>query len=139
MITQQAIIVDIDDDTVWLEVERQSTCSQCQVRQGCGTGLLSKHVGNRFSRISVKKTNDVTIGQHVQLAIPEQHLLHATVLIYIVPLICMFLLASVTQVLNINELAEIFSGIAGLLIGLYWVRRYLRNKKDDFNVRIIEE
>jgi len=50
MIEQQATIVEVDGDTVWLQAERESTCSNCQVKQGCGTGLLSKHVGKKEIR-----------------------------------------------------------------------------------------
>ena len=69
MIKQQAKVVSCDDNKVWLEAERQSTCGQCQVRKGCGTGLLANHVGKRFSRIEVAKTDDVTVGQQVELRI----------------------------------------------------------------------
>ena len=139
MIEQQATVIDCDDNTVWLEAERQSTCSQCQLKQGCGTGLLANHVGKRFSRISVNKTFDVTIGQQVRLAIPEQSLLQGTFVMYIMPLVLMFLFAAVAQALNFNELVEIFAGIGGLLSGFYWARLRLANNKDGFQARIIEE
>lgn len=139
MIEQQATVIACDDNTVWLEAERQSTCSQCQLKQGCGTGLLANHVGKRFSRIAVNKTIDVTIGQHVKLAIPEESLLHGTFVMYIKPLLLMFLFAAVAQFLNFNEMVEIFAGISGLLIGFYWARLRLTNNKDGFQAKIVEE
>ena len=139
MIEQKATVVASDEETVWLQAERESTCSQCQVKQGCGTGLLTKHVGKRFSRIAVAKTNDVTVGQQVQLAIPEQSLLHGAFLMYIVPLALLFLFAAVAQALDFNDAGEIFSGLSGLFIGFYWVRIRLRNTKNGFKARIVEE
>lgn len=139
MIEQQATVISCDNDTVWLQAERQSTCSGCQVRKGCGTGLLAKHVGKRFSRIAVAKENDVTIGQQVRLAIPEQALLQGTFLMYILPLVLLFLFAAGAKALNLGEIAEIFAGITGLFIGFYGVRVYVRNKKDGFQAKIIEE
>ena len=139
MIEQQVTVIACDDNTVWLEAERQSTCSQCQLKQGCGTGLLANHVGKRFSRISVNKTFDVTIGQQVRLAIPEQSLLQGTFVMYIMPLVLMFLFAVVAQSLNFNEIVEIFAGISGLFIGFYWARLRLSMNKDGFQARIIEE
>ncbi len=139
MIEQKAKVVSFDDETVWLEAERQSTCSGCQVRQGCGTGMLAKHVGQRFSRITVKKTSDVEIGQQVQLAIPEETLLQGAVLMYLLPLVLMFIFAAIAQSLNFNEALEIIAGISGLFIGFYWVRIRLRNKKDGFQAKIVEE
>jgi len=91
MIEQQATVIEIKDDTIWLQAERQSTCGQCQIKQGCGTGLLAKHVGQRFSKIAVNNTTDVSIGQHVTVAIPEQTLLQGAALMYLLPLGLLFM------------------------------------------------
>ncbi|PHS69723.1 MAG: polyurethanase [Methylophaga sp.] len=139
MIEQQAKVVSVNEQTIWLEAERQSTCSECKVKQGCGTGMLAKHVGKRFSRIAIVKTNDVKVGQQVQLAIPEETLLQGAFLMYILPLSFMFLFALIAQILHFNEMVEIFAGLIGLFIGFYWVKICLRNKKDGFQARIIEE
>lgn len=139
MIEQSAKVVRSDDKMVWLEAERQSTCSGCQVRQGCGTGMLAKHVGKRFSSISVLKTGDVKIGQQVKLAIPEETLLQGAFLMYILPLVLMFVIAAGARALNFNEAIEIFGGLSGLFVGFYWVKLHLANKKDGFQAKIIEE
>ncbi|MBL1322110.1 MAG: SoxR reducing system RseC family protein [Methylophaga sp.] len=138
MIEQQAIVTQCDDKTVWLKAERQSTCSGCQVRKGCGTGLLSNHVGKRFSEIRVDKTRDVHIGQQVQLLIPEQTLLQGAILMYIVPLIFLFLFSAVAKTLNFNEFIEIISGLSGLFIGFYLIRLWLKNYKHDVQAKIKE-
>jgi sigma-E factor negative regulatory protein RseC len=139
MIEQSAKVVKYDDKMVWVEAERQSTCSGCQIKQGCGTGMLAKHVGKRFSSIAVIKTIDVAVGQQVQLAIPEETLLQGAFLMYILPLLLMFVVAAGAHALHFNETIEIFGGLSGLLIGFYWVKLYLTNKKDGFQARIIEE
>jgi sigma-E factor negative regulatory protein RseC len=139
MIEQQAKVIAQDDKTIWLEAERQSTCSKCQVRQGCGTAMLENHVGKRFSRIAVANIHDVTIGDEVHLAIPEEALLQGTFMMYIVPLLMMFLGAVVAHSFNLNELFEIFFGFVGLFGGFYWVKTRLNSNKDSFKARIIEE
>jgi len=139
MIKQQAKVVKSNDTTVWLEAERQSTCSACKLKQGCGTGLLENHVGKRFSQISVNKTSEVKIGQEVNLGIPEESLLQGALLMYIVPLVLLFVLSAIVKALGFNEAVEIIAGISGLLLGFYWVRERLKNNKDNFQARIIEE
>ncbi len=139
MIEQSATVVRSDDKMVWVEAERESTCSGCQVRKGCGTGMLAKHVGKRFSSIAVIKTGDVTIGQQVQLAIPEETLLQGAFLMYILPLVLMFVIAAVAQAFNFSETIEIFGGLSGLFLGFYWVKLHLANKKDGFQAKIIEK
>lgn len=139
MIEQHAKVIAQDDQTVWLQAERQSTCSKCQVRQGCGTAMLANHVGKRFSRIAVPKTHDVVIGDDVQLAIPEEALLHGTFMMYIVPLLLMFVCAAIAHSLNLHEVFEIIFGFSGLFAGFYWVKTRLSTKTDEFQAKIIEE
>ncbi len=138
MIEQPAVVTQYDDKTVWLKAERQSTCSACKIKQGCGTGLLSEHVGKRFSEITVNKTNDVHIGQQVQLAIPEKTLLQGALLMYIAPLALLFIFAAIAKTLSFNEIIEIFSGLSGLLIGFYLVRIRLKNCKNNIQAKIID-
>ncbi|PHS32367.1 MAG: polyurethanase [Methylophaga sp.] len=138
MIEQRAIVTQFDDNAVWVQAERKSTCSGCKVKQGCGTGLLSNHVGNRFSEIRVDKTSDVHVGQEVALVIPEQTLLHGATLMYIVPLILLFIFAALAKTLHFNEVIEIFSGLCGLFIGFYIVRIRLKNYKSDVQAKVVE-
>lgn len=139
MIEQQATVIQIEDDTIWLQAERQSTCSQCQIKQGCGTGLLAKHVGKRFSKIAVNKTAETTVGQVVTLAIPEQALLQGAALMYLLPLALLFLFSIVTRAFQLGEGLEILAGLAGLITGFIWVKQHLRNKKDGIQAKVVEE
>ncbi len=138
MIEQQAVVTQCDDKTVWVETERQSTCSSCSIKQGCGTGLLSNHVGKRFSQIAVNKTADVQLGQQVKLTIPEQALLHGATLMYLLPLVLLFLFAVVAKTLNLNEFMEIFAGFSGLFVGFYIVRLRMRNRNHTIQAEIVE-
>ncbi len=139
MIEQQATVVEVDDDTVMLQAARQSTCSSCQLKQGCGTGLLAKHVGQRFSKIVVNKTTDVEIGQQRTVVIPEQTLLQGAALMYLLPLGLLILFSMVARILALGDGFEIILGLVGLLSGFLWVKQRLKNKKDGFQARILEE
>jgi len=139
MIKQQATVVEVDDDIVWLAAQRQSTCSQCQVKSGCGTGLLEKHVGKRFSRIAVEKKNDVVIGQQVELGIPEESLLQGAFLMYIMPLILLFVFSGIAQLFHWNEFIEIMAGISGLMVGFYLLHKRFKKNKTALKAKIVEE
>jgi len=139
MIEQQARVIEIDGDTVWLEAERESTCSDCQVKQGCGTGLLAKHVGKKFSKISVHKTTDTTMGEVVTLVIPEEALLEGAALMYLLPLTLLFLFSIITRSFDLGEGAEILAGLTGLVTGFAVVKEKLRNKKDGIQAKVLEE
>jgi len=139
MIEQSAKVISSDNETVSLEVERQSTCSACKVRQGCGTAMLAEHVGKRFSHITVPKTADVNIGQQVQLAIPEETLLQGAFLMYIMPIALLFVFSAIAQQLTNNAFVEILAGVTGLIVGFYLVKIRLKNKESGFQARIIED
>jgi sigma-E factor negative regulatory protein RseC len=139
MIEQQATVIEIKDDTIWLQAERQSTCSQCQIKQGCGTGLLAKHVGQRFSKITVKKATGVSVGQQVTVEIPEQALLQGAALMYLLPLGLLFVFSMTARAFVLGEAVEIMMGVIGLSIGFICTRQRLKNNKDGFQASVREE
>lgn len=139
MIEQKATVISRDAHQVWVEAERQSTCGQCQARKGCGTGLLAKHVGQRFSRIAVSTNENLKVGQHVIVSIPEQALLSGAFMMYLLPLLLMFAAATVARMANSGELLEILAGLSGLVAGFYFVKTRLKNKNTGVQVKTIED
>lgn len=139
MIEQKATVISRDAHQVWVEAERQSTCGQCQARKGCGTGLLAKHVGQRFSRIAVSTNENLKVGQQVIVSIPEQALLSGAFMMYLLPLLLMFAAATVARMANSGELLEILAGLSGLVAGFYFVKTRLKNKNTGVQVKTIED
>ena len=139
MIEQQATIIEVDGNTVWLQAERESTCSNCQVKKGCGTGLLAKHVGKKFSKISVHKTTDMALGEVVTLVIPEEALLQGAALMYMLPLALLFFFSIIMRSFEMGEGDEILAGLTGLVTGFAIVKENLRNKKDGIQAKFLEE
>ena len=139
MIEHKATVISRHGNIVWVEAERQSTCGQCLARKGCGTGLLAKHVGQRFSRISVNTEQDLRIGQAVLVSIPEQALLSGAVMMYLLPLLALFSFAMLTRMLGGGELLQILSGLIGLCAGFFWVRRRVRDNSPGIQVQSTED
>jgi sigma-E factor negative regulatory protein RseC len=139
MIKQKATVVAENENTIWVDTERESTCSQCQVKQGCGTGLLENHVGKRFSRIAVAKETTVSVGEKVQIGIPEAPLLVGALMMYIVPLMMMFFFATSARYLELSELFEVICGVVGLMAGFYLVHLKFRHNKTGLQAKIVED
>jgi sigma-E factor negative regulatory protein RseC len=139
MIEQKATVISRDGNIVWVEAERQSTCGQCAARKGCGTGLLAKHVGQRFSRIAVNTDQELQIGQPVMVSIPEQALLSGAVQMYLLPLLALFGFAMLTRMLGGGELLQIVSGLIGLCAGFFWVRQKVRDNNPGIQVQSTED
>ncbi len=139
MIEQKATVISRDGGLVWVEAERQSTCGQCQARKGCGTGMLARHVGQRFSRLAVNTDLDLKIGQQVMVSIPEQALLNGAVMMYLLPLIGLFSAAALTRMMGAGELAQILAGLLGLCAGFFWVKRQMTDNNPGIRVQTIED
>lgn len=139
MIEQKATVVSFDGDIVWVEAERQSTCGQCQARKGCGTGLLAKHVGQRFSRLAVSCDRKLEIGQQVTVSIPEQALLSGALMMYLLPLIFLFAAAVLARMTGLGELPQIMAGLLGLCVGFYWVKRQMKGHSPGVEVQTTED
>ena len=135
MIKQAATVTACEADVVWVEAQRESTCGQCQLRKGCGTGLLAEHVGKRFSRLAVSDTTQgFSPGQQVQLEIAESALVKGAFLMYIIPLLFLFIFAAITKILNLGELMGIVFGLGGLLIGFYLIKKRLRKHQNTVRI-----
>ncbi|MCW8855639.1 MAG: SoxR reducing system RseC family protein [Gammaproteobacteria bacterium] len=93
MIEEQAIVVALEDTYALLQTQRKSSCQSCSVKKGCGTSVLSKVVGQRSSQIRVANTLDAQLGDTVLLGVQENALVLGSFVIYLAPLLSMFLMA----------------------------------------------
>ncbi len=121
MIEEQARVLRVDGDTVWVEAIRQSACQSCSAQKGCGHSLLAKASQQRLE-VEVFR-NEVTVAEQDQvlIGVPEQAVLKSSLLIYGTPLILMILLALLTQGLFAHEGATAFMAFLGLLGGFAYV------------------
>ena len=127
MIEENAVVIDVNEQQVLLETQRQSACQSCSVKSGCGTSTLSKVVGNRSSQFAVDKTLDVKMGDTVVVAIDENALVQGSLLIYLFPLIFMMMFGILVEYFFTNELFTIMSVITGFVFAMILVRKVMSN------------
>lgn len=139
LIEQTAKVVSVDDDKIWLQTERQTSCGQCKLKQGCGTGLLDNHVGKRFSTLSVPVQAGIQPQQQLTVAISENKLLYGAVLMYLLPLLSLLLFAIFARWSGAGSEVEVIAGLLGLATGFGLARMSLKNKEDSFAVLVKEE
>ncbi|MDX9873321.1 MAG: SoxR reducing system RseC family protein [Spongiibacteraceae bacterium] len=123
-------VVATDDDRVWVETIRRSTCGSCSARKGCGHHLLaSVGTGTAVHVVAVKAplSAPVAVGDHVQIAIPERTLLAGVGWAYLLPLVTLLaglLLGSAAG----GESGGALGALIGLALGcgsLAWQTRRL--------------
>ena len=74
MITESAVVTRRDGKLVELELQRNSTCGQCELSKGCGTGALGRLLGHRSKPIVIETDHDLKPGDRLQLGLSESAL-----------------------------------------------------------------
>lgn len=135
MIEENAHVVASEGEYAWVETERRSSCGSCSAK-GCGTGALSKILGQRTQRIKVLNPVEAKPGDEVVLGIEEQVLLKGSLAVYIVPLLAMLVGGILGEVLapqweSDAEGLSALLGFIGLVAGFLWLSRFNRRLSRD--------
>ncbi len=89
MIEETAVVSKIVANQVWVRAGRSSSCGKCSQNTLCSTQLLEKYIAKR--EIAVETELLLEQGDKIILAIDESQLVIGSLLIYILPLIALFL------------------------------------------------
>lgn len=124
MIEETGRVVALAPGAVWVETERSSTCSGCSVRSGCGQGLVDRlGIGERRGLILALCDLRLGVGDTVVVGIRESVLLQGAVLVYLFPLIMLFIFAIVASLLSATEPLVMLAGLGGFLVAWLVVRK----------------
>ena len=133
MIEETAQVIEIKGGSLILQAFRQSACGSCAANKGCGTSVLSKVVGQKFSRFQAENSINANVGDTVIVGIPEDALLKGSMVMYVIPILGMFVFAlladyflSVT-IQNRDFLIAVAS-IAGLVFGSLFSKWYFASR-----------
>jgi len=88
MIEQNVQVVRCRDQRIWVRVGAQTGCPVCADGKGCGAGVFSSLLQHKPAIIELARQNvDVSPGQMVTLAFPEQVYLKVVLAYYGWPLL----------------------------------------------------
>ncbi len=139
--TQQEIaeVSYIDGKYVFLKTSSQTSCGECPSKGSCGSVKFFKPVVNN-DFIKIKNTLGLKEGDSVVLALPPSKLLLGTFLVYLFPLFGLMFFAVLGKMMG-GEGASILAGLAGLVISLVLVRKFLTKKavSQTFTPKILEK
>ncbi len=132
MIEEPGRVIAVEAGAVWVETQRSSTCSGCSVRSGCGKGL-SDRLGIRERRGLVRASSDLhlAVGDAVVIGIRERALLKGAILVYLFPLLALFVSAVAASELALAEPYVIMTGAIGFLVACSIVRKHSQRTADD--------
>ncbi len=117
MLEENGRVVRLDDGTVWVETIKQSACSSCSAQKGCGQSLLAR-IGDG-KRLEIQVDNP----QHLEVSVNDEvTFLTASLLVYLLPLLAMFITAVAAQRYGLSEPGVILSAGFGLAGGFVITR-----------------
>ncbi|MGR5237257.1 SoxR reducing system RseC family protein [Vibrio alfacsensis] len=69
-----------------LSCEQQTSCSSCSSQKSCGTGVVTKVIGNKTLSWQLRTEKSVKVGQVVEIGFPESSLIKSAMAVYLLPL-----------------------------------------------------
>ena len=139
MIEELAVVKKVQGDQALIEVERQNSCQSCELKAGCGTGSLGKLLGHRRVSLSMPNQHDLRIGDRVIIGLPDRSYLTAGFVVYLLPLLSLFLFAALgDQLFGSIEWVNVTAALIGLAVGILIAARLANHKyARDFQPRYI--
>lgn len=119
--------------SLWVETFQSSTCGSCEAKKGCGQGVLNRWFqrGSQCFEVSCaeNQADFFTVGQWVEIGIPDGLVLKASLVAYLLPLFGLIFGAIVLESFYPGDLAALFGGILGFAIGLVVVRQFAERRQ----------
>ena len=130
MIEETARVIAVENNQLLLEAETRAACNACAAKQGCGTSVLSKWIGRKFTRFQVPNTVNARVGDQVVVGLAEEAMLKGSVFVYLLPLLAMIgsaLLADglISTDAASRDLLVVVSAVAGFVVMLFISRWFL--------------
>lgn len=120
MMREWATVVAWHDGIATLHTEAKTTCNSCSARKGCGSAMLNKLGPKNAHVMQINSEKPLSPGQRIEIGIRESSLLSSALLVYMTPLVGLFTVAGLFQMLFGSDLAAatgaLLGGVAGFIV-----------------------
>lgn len=120
MIEELATVVKVKNRQVWVNPQISSGCGACMQKTCCSSSLVGLFFKPRV--IEVDSRFPLSVGDKVMVTIDESLLLNASLLLYLFPLLAMFLGAGIAEAVLTNAQNSdsyiAVSGVGSLFVAL---------------------
>lgn len=124
MIKEWATVISWQNGVALVSCDVKASCNSCASRAGCGSRVLNKLGPQTTHTISVPSDQPLVAGQKVELGIAEGSLLGSAMLVYLSPLMGLFALGGLFQMLFGTDLAAMCGGALGGVGGFLLARGF---------------
>ncbi|MDF1780077.1 MAG: SoxR reducing system RseC family protein [Alcanivoracaceae bacterium] len=135
MIEETGQVVAVEDGAVWVETVRVSGCQSCSANKGCGHAVMDRKQAGSRARIRALNSFTVSEGQAVVLGLPEGALLKGAVVVYLLPLLLLFIGALIGEGLAGAGHGAVVGGLLGLALGFVGNRWYSQAHEHDVDLQ----
>ncbi len=125
LLEETARVIEVSNGRLIAETASRSSCSHCGAGS-CSTSVVARLFGLRRNRLLIANTLGARVGDEVVVGIPDQVLVSASLLAYLLPLVAMLGVTAVGDRLGMGEFALSLLALAGLALGFFTVRWHLR-------------
>lgn len=126
MMREWATVIAWNNGIATLRCNQKSGCSGCQARMTCGARIMNEVKPNDALEFKLPVEQYLEIGQKVELGISEANLLYSALLIYLVPLLGLFIGTGLCHWLIGNDVAVMIGALLGGIIGYFIAKVYAR-------------
>lgn len=127
MIKEWATVVSWQNGEALLKCDVKTSCNSCASRAGCGTRVLNKLGPQTEHLLTVPSEKPLLAGQKVELGIAEKSLLGSALLVYMSPLLGLFVIGGLFQWLFETDIAAmigaLFGGVGGFIFARFFSHR----------------
>ncbi|KLU16070.1 MULTISPECIES: SoxR-reducing system protein RseC [Xenorhabdus] len=123
MVKEWATVIRWHKGRALLRYGSSSGCGSCQTKTACGSYLLEKIGPESIHQLELEISQPLQPGQKVEVGIPESSLLRSAMLVYLTPLLGLFLGAVLFQFWTPVQLWICLGGIGGGVAGFFIARK----------------
>ncbi len=119
-----------------ISCEQQTSCSSCSSQKSCGTGVVTKAIGNKTLSWHLRTPKSVKVGQVVEIGFPEASLIKSAMAVYLLPLFGLILGAVIGNFLLVpltagGEGITILASVLFAAGGMWLAKRVSRPLEDE--------
>ena len=123
---EQFEVIALENETMTLKANRSGGCHSCSASSGCGTGILANYF-NHYTVFNKPVKSGVVVGDFVTLEISSSELFSRAFILYIFPILALFVGSYVGMSLfPATELWQISFGIFGFIGALLLTKYFVK-------------
>ena len=125
MLEEIAYVVAVQESLLIAETQSRGACSHCRTAS-CTTSVVAKLFGVRRNRLVMENSLGARPGDQVRIGIPDRTLVLASLMAYLLPLLCMLGTTALGKLAGVSEFFLSLLALVGLAMGFFIVHRVSR-------------